>query len=123
MSNSMTQSETRPGMTVTDGASRVHDLSLSLDRDLPKYRFHRNEFQSPTFTIFSGRDIGPDEHGHMPPTMQNALVNFAQNLLPVETLGAVLGLISGRRWLMSCASLKLANGDAFPPRVPVIPLE
>jgi hypothetical protein len=57
MSNSMTQSETRPGMTVTDGARRVHDLSLPFDRDLPMYQFHRNEFQSPMFTIFSDPDI------------------------------------------------------------------
>ena len=59
----------------------------------------------------------------MPRTMQNARVHFAQNLLLVETLGAVLGLISGRPWLMSCASVKYANGDAFPPRVLVIPPE
>lgn len=85
--------------------------------------FHRNEFQSPRFTIFSEPDIGPDENGHMPCAMQNARVHFAQNLPPVETLGGALGLISDRRCLTSGASVKQVNGDAFPPSVLVIPLE
>ena len=123
MSHSMTQSESRPGMTVTDGARQVHDLRLPFDRDLTMHHFHRNEIHPQMFAIFSDPDMEPDEHRHTHCTMRNPRVHFAQNLPLAETPGGVLDLISRRRWLMSCATEKNVNGDAFPPRVVVIPPE